>query len=97
MAKTNRLMRAERLFYILQYLTNHDTATASELASHCRTSVRSIYRDIKSLDGLGVHIQNEGRYGYKLLYQSFKAGGRLTNDEWMALTLFPMLSEGITS
>ncbi|MCE7794027.1 transcriptional regulator [Salipaludibacillus sp. CUR1] len=97
MPKTKGFLRTERLFYILQYLTNHDTATASELASHCQTSVRSIYRDMKSLEELGVYYQSEGRNGYKLLYQPVKTGGRLTNEEWMALTLFPMLSEGITS
>jgi predicted DNA-binding transcriptional regulator YafY len=97
MAKTKGFLRAERLFYILQYLTNRETATASELASHCQTSVRSIYRDMKTLEELGVYYQNEGRNGYKLLYQPVKTGGRLTKEEWMALTLFPMLSEGITS
>ncbi|PYZ92010.1 transcriptional regulator [Salipaludibacillus keqinensis] len=97
MAKNKGFLRAERLFYILQYLTNRETATASELADHCQTSVRSIYRDMKSLEELGIYYQNEGRKGYKLLYQPVQTGSRLTKEEWMALTLFPMLSEGITS
>ncbi|WP_280771411.1 helix-turn-helix transcriptional regulator [Salipaludibacillus daqingensis] len=97
MAKAKGFLRAERLFYILQYLTNRETATAAELADHCQTSVRSIYRDMKTLDDLGVYYQSEGRNGYKLLYQPVQTGGKLTKEEWMALTLFPMLSEGITS
>lgn len=97
MAKTKGFLRAERLFYILQYLTNRETATAAELAEHCQTSVRSIYRDMKTLEELGIYYQSEGRNGYKLLYQPVQTGGRLTKEEWMALTLFPMLSEGITS
>ncbi|MBM7095032.1 MULTISPECIES: helix-turn-helix transcriptional regulator [Alteribacter] len=97
MAQVKRLERVERLFYILQYLTNHEYATANELAEHCNTSVRSIYRDIKKLVDLGVTLDVEGQYGYKMIHKPIQFGGRLTKEEWMALTLYPILSEGITS
>lgn len=97
MAAGKTFKKAERMFFVFDYLSNHQTATAPELAQYCQTSVRSIYRDVRDLQDQGVEIQPSGRDGYKLLFQSHPVNGRLTHDEWMALTLFPMLSEGITS
>ncbi|WP_096439367.1 helix-turn-helix transcriptional regulator [Alteribacter populi] len=97
MSRPKGLARVERLFYILQYLSNHETATAKELADHCQTSTRSIYRDMRQLEELGFYFNNEAHKGYKLIEKPVRTGGRLTSEEWMALTLYPMLSEGITS
>ncbi|PYZ96803.1 transcriptional regulator [Alteribacter lacisalsi] len=97
MSRTKGYSTVERLFYILQHLTNHEYATASELADYCKTSTRTIYRDMAKLEELGVSWHREGRFGYKLLSKPIQQNGRLTKEEWMALTLYPMLSEGITS
>ncbi|WP_051314895.1 helix-turn-helix transcriptional regulator [Alteribacter aurantiacus] len=89
--------QVERLFYIMQYLNNHDYATAKELAEHCNTTVRTIYRDMNKFDDLGITIRADGHAGYRMLENPIRSGGRLTKEEWMALTLYPILSEGITS
>ncbi|TMW70695.1 helix-turn-helix transcriptional regulator [Alteribacter natronophilus] len=97
MVKGTGYSTVERLFYILQHLSNHEYATAGELADHCSTSTRTIYRDMRKLEELGVDWHREGRLGYKLIHKPIRQNGRLTREEWMALTLYPMLSEGITS
>lgn len=90
-----RVQKAERLFYIIKYLDNHETATAGELAKHCQTSPRSIYRDMKDLDNIGFYIINEGRKGYRLIHKPIQTPSHVTNEEWMALILFPLLSRDI--
>lgn len=97
MPQTQGLAKVERLFFILQYLSNHEYATAQELANHCRTSKRSIYRDMRNLEEQGFFITTDPNKGYKLIEQPVRGGGRLTKDEWMALTLYPVISQGITS
>lgn len=87
----SRLQKSERLFYIVKYLDNYDTATAEELAKRCKTSVRSIYRDIKTLESLGYYIITEGKKGYKLISHPIQLPKNLTADERKALILFPLL------
>ncbi len=91
-----RAQKVERLFYIIKYLDNHDTVTAGEIAKHCQTSVRSIYRDMKVLEELGFYFTNEGRHGYKLINKAVQIPKNITIEEWMAITLFPLLSRNIT-
>jgi len=92
-----RTQKAERLFYIIKYLDNHETATAAELAKHCQTSVRSIYRDMRVLEEIGYYYINEGKKGYKLIHKPIESPQNLTSDEWMALVLYPFISGDITS
>lgn len=91
-----RLQKAERLFYIVNYLDNHETATAKELANHCQTSIRSIYRDMKDLEEIGYYFTTEGKRGYRLIHKAVQVPKNMTVDEWMAVTLFPLLSQTIT-
>ena len=97
MPQSQGLAQVERLFFILQYLSHHESATAQELAEHCGTSKRSIYRDMRKLEDQGFFISSDSHFGYSLIEKSILSGGRLNTDEWMALTLYPMLSQGITS
>lgn len=92
-----RTQKAERLFYIINYLDNHETATATELAKHCQTSVRSIYRDMRVLEDIGYYYTNEGKKGYRLIHQPVRSPQNLTQDEWMAVVLYPFVSGSIIS
>lgn len=92
-----RIQKVERLFYIINYLNNHETVTAEELAKDCKTSVRNIYRDMKELENLGFYYTNEGKKGYRLIHQPVKQHHHLTFDEWMALLLFPLITSSIAS
>ncbi|WP_019153454.1 helix-turn-helix transcriptional regulator [Robertmurraya massiliosenegalensis] len=92
-----RSQKAERLFYIVNYLDNHETVTAAELARHCQTSIRSIYRDMRVLEEIGYYYTNEGRQGYKLISKPVESPQNLTFEEWMALILYPFVSGNITS
>lgn len=49
-------MRADRLISILMLLQIHKKLTASELSKRLEVSVRTIYRDIDTLSGIGVPI-----------------------------------------
>ena len=62
-------MRASRLLTILMTLQSKGRVTASELAHDCQVSVRSIYRDIDTLSGLGIPVYSEQGVngGYRLL------------------------------
>ncbi|WP_374724387.1 helix-turn-helix transcriptional regulator [Calidifontibacillus erzurumensis] len=92
-----KTQKVERLFYIINYLNNHENATAKELAVNCNTSIRNIYRDIRELENLGFYITNEGKNGYKLIHQPIKRSHQLTFNEWTALILYPLFTDNIAS
>jgi predicted DNA-binding transcriptional regulator YafY len=57
-------VRAERLITILMALQRTPSLTAGELASRVEVSVRTIFRDIDALSGMGVPVYTEpGRNG----------------------------------
>ena len=56
-------MRAERLLSILMMLQRGQTLTAGELASRVGVSVRTIFRDIDALSGMGVPVYTESGRG----------------------------------
>ncbi len=92
-----RMEQIDRLFYILTYLTNHEYATATVLAERCGTTARSIYRDMKKLEELGLQYTAEGQKGYRMIVRPIPFKGKLTKDEWLALTLYPLLNNGMPS
>lgn len=97
METTSRYRKVTRLFYILTYLSNNQYATAKTLAEHCQTSTRSIYRDIRELEENGFHIISDGKHGYQLVNKNFYGKAFLTNQEWIALTLIPLLTNKATT
>lgn len=97
MGTNSRFAKVERLFYILTYLSNHPYATAKTLAEHCQSSTRSIYRDIRTLEELGIHIISDGKRGYQLINKNYYGKAFLTDKEWIALTLIPLLATNFTS
>lgn len=88
--KKSKLDQIERLFFIINYLTNHEYATARDLAELCNTSQRTIYRDMKKLEEVGFYFDIDYKYGYKLLLTPTKLGNHLTLEEFMALMLYPI-------
>lgn len=63
-------MRASRLLKLLMMLQARDKVTATELAWHCETSIRTVYRDIESLSAMGIPVYSERGVegGYRLLH-----------------------------
>ena len=85
-------MRASRLVSILLLLQTRGQLTAPQLADELEVSVRTIYRDIESLNEAGVPVYGEAwpAGGYRLLggYRTRLTG--LTADEAEALQFIGM-------
>ncbi|WP_429066705.1 helix-turn-helix transcriptional regulator [Aeromonas bestiarum] len=61
------MSRSERLLALLQLLRGHRYAiTGTELASRLGISLRTLYRDIATLQSQGAHIEGEPGIGYVL-------------------------------
>lgn len=61
------MSRAERLLQLMQTLRRHrQPVTGQALASELGVSLRTLYRDIASLQGQGAHIEGEAGLGYVL-------------------------------
>ena len=59
--------RIDRLTAILTHLQSKRTIRASELATRFEVSLRTIYRDVRSLEESGVPIVGEAGQGYSLV------------------------------
>lgn len=59
--------RIDRLTAILTHLQSKRTVRASELAARFEVSLRTIYRDVRSLEESGVPIIGEAGQGYSLV------------------------------
>jgi predicted DNA-binding transcriptional regulator YafY len=84
-----RTMRAERLLSILMTLQRGHTLTAGELANRVGVSVRTIFRDIDALSGMGVPVYTEqGRGGGIRLLEGYSSDlTGLSSGEAEALAL----------
>jgi predicted DNA-binding transcriptional regulator YafY len=69
MADTLRVMRASRLVSILLLLQSRGKLTAQQLAEVLEVSVRTVYRDVESLNAAGVPVYGDAGPdgGYQLL------------------------------
>jgi predicted DNA-binding transcriptional regulator YafY len=85
----NADMRAERLLSILMTLQRSHAMTAGELASRLGVSVRTIFRDIDALSGMGVPVYTEpGRGGGIRLIEGYSSDlTGLSSGEAEALAL----------
>ena len=80
--------RTQRLFAVMDGLRRHRRpVTAAALASEQRVSVRTIYRDIQTLIGLGAPIDGEAGLGYLLRPGFFLPPLMFDEDELEALVL----------
>src|SRR5688572_16387271 len=82
-------MRAGRLLTLLLLLQAKGQATANQLATELEVSVRTVYRDIASLQAAGVPLWTEpGRNGGVRLLEGWRTRlDGLTGDEAGALFL----------
>ena len=82
------MSRTDRLFRLLQALRNlPPPVTAARLADETGVSIRSIYRDIETLRGVGAVIDGTAGYGYVLTEDAALPPLSFGNDEIEALVL----------
>lgn len=82
------MSRTDRLFRLLQAMRNLSSpVTAARLADETGVSVRSIYRDIDTLRGVGAVIDGTAGYGYVLTEDAALPPLSFGNDEIEALVL----------
>ncbi|SDI74725.1 helix-turn-helix transcriptional regulator [Natribacillus halophilus] len=93
---SREFLKTERLLTIIRLLQEQATITARELAEYCHTTVRTIYRDMKEIEGLGIQYISEGKHGYRLLQNPGSPYRYLSKEEWLALTVYPQMSQEIT-
>lgn len=80
--------KTERLFAIMDALRRHRLpVTAAQLAEDQGVSVRTLYRDIQTLIGLGAPIEGEAGIGYMLRPGFFLPPLMFSADELEALVL----------
>lgn len=80
MAKDS-LKRLDRIVAILIQLQSKRIITADEMADRFDVSVRTIYRDIRSLEAAGVPLYSEAGIGYSLLEGYRLPPVRFTQEE----------------
>lgn len=89
-------MQESRLFKIVYYLLGKGRATAPELAEHFEVSVRTIYRDIDALSGVGIPIYAQtGRTGGIYLMNDFVLDRVVLSEEEKQEILLALQSMGI--
>ena len=80
--------KTERLFAVMDALRRHRRpVTAATLAEEQGVSVRTLYRDVQTLIGLGAPIDGEAGVGYMLKPGFFLPPLMFTADELEALVL----------
>lgn len=88
------MSRTERLLTLLDALRRHRRpVTAAALAAEVGVSIRTIYRDVEALTGLGAPIDGEAGLGYLLREGFFLPPLMFSEDEIEALVLGARLVE----
>lgn len=78
--------RIHRLLKILTLIQSGSGWTAGRLADACGTSVRTIYRDMRVLEGAGIPYYHDTQHpGYRVRRDFFLPPMQLTLDEALAL------------
>lgn len=88
--------RLDRLAGILVKLQSNKTLTAQELSLEFGVCVRTVYRDIRSLETAGIPIVAEPGKGYFLIEGYCLPPVTLTSDEASALVIASKLAEQMT-
>lgn len=86
--------RIDRLFGILVILQSRKYISAETLADKFNISLRTVYRDIKSLGEQGIPISFEPHKGYCIVQGYFLPPVSFTNEEANALLLMEYLVNG---
>jgi len=85
--------RIDRLFGILTILQSKKFVSASYLSDKFEISVRTVYRDIRALEELGIPVSFEQPKGYFIVQGYFSPPLSFTTAETNALILMASLSE----
>jgi len=86
--RTEGMSRTNRLFELIEVLRRHRRPiTAVALAQELSVSVRTVYRDVQALVGLGAPIDGEAGLGYMLRPGFFVPPLMFDQDELEALVL----------
>ncbi len=84
--------RVDRLMGMLTVLQSHKFVMAEKLASKFDISVRTVYRDIKALDEIGIPVSFEPNKGYFIVQGYFLPPVSFTAQEANALILMAALA-----
>ncbi|OJW68894.1 MAG: DNA-binding transcriptional regulator [Candidatus Amoebophilus sp. 36-38] len=85
--------RVDRLMAILTTLQSKRFVPADYIADKYEISIRTVYRDLKALNEIGVPIYFEPNKGYSILQGFFLPPVSLSSEEANALILITTLSE----
>lgn len=94
--ESDTLKRFDRLVAILIQLQSKKTVKAQELAERFQVSLRTIYRDIRSLEVAGVPIYGEAGIGYSLVDGYRLPPVMFTRDEAGSFVAAEKLMQGFT-
>lgn len=81
------MRRADRLLALVEALRRGSLVTGRELAGALKVSLRTVYRDVAALIGIGIPIRGEAGVGYSLEPGYYLPPLNLTCDEAEALAL----------
>jgi predicted DNA-binding transcriptional regulator YafY len=90
------LNRIDRLMGILTILQSKKFTPADYLAKNFEISIRTVYRDIRALDEIGVPISFENNKGYFVVQGYFLPPVSFTPDEANALILLDAIAHRFT-
>lgn len=85
--------RIDRLFGILTTLQSKKHVTAAHLAERYEISVRTVYRDVRALEELGIPVSFEQPKGYFIVQGYFLPPLSFSVDEANSLILMASLAE----
>ena len=85
--------RVDRLFGILTMLQSRKHVTAEKISDRFGISVRTVYRDIRALDEIGIPVSFENNKGYFIVDGYFLPPVSFTADEANALVLLSSLAD----
>jgi predicted DNA-binding transcriptional regulator YafY len=88
--------RIDRITAILIQLQSKKVVKAPEIADRFDISLRTVYRDIRTLEEAGVPIYSEPGKGYSLVEGYHLPPVRFTKDEATALLMSEKLVDGLT-
>lgn len=91
------MKKAERLFSLFTLLSSRRTAiTADTIAEVLETSIRTVYRDIRSLQIAGVNVEGEPGVGYLLGKQNQLAPLMFNPEEALAILVGSHMTQAFT-
>lgn len=88
--------RIDRLTAILIHLQSKKIVTAQEIADRFEISIRTVYRDIRSLEEAGVPIGSEAGKGYFIVEGYYLPPVMFTKEEATSLLIGEKLVEKLT-